>query len=70
LHCGACGALGFLAGMVLKLPVLVVYLLFKSDEIVKTVICWVRVAGDKWIRNVTRSSLEEQKETASNTVAR
>lgn len=62
--------LGFLAGMVLKLPVLVVYLLFKSDEIVKTVICWVRVAGDKWIRNVTRSSLEEQKATASNTAAR
>jgi Na+-driven multidrug efflux pump len=46
--------LGFIAGIVLKLPVLVVYFLFKSDEIVKTFVCWKRIAGDKWLRNVTR----------------
>lgn len=46
--------LGFIAGMIFKLPVVVVYALFKSDELVKTIICWVRVSGTKWIRDVTR----------------
>ncbi len=46
--------LGFLAGMVFKLPVVVVYALFKSDEAVKSVVCWIRISGTKWIRDVTR----------------
>lgn len=46
--------LGFIAGMVFKLPVVVVYALFKSDEVVKSIMCWIRIAGTKWIREVTR----------------
>lgn len=46
--------LGFLAGMAFKLPIVVVYALFKSDELVKTILCWIRIRGTKWIRNVTR----------------
>lgn len=51
--------LGFVAGMVLNLPVVVVYALFKSDEVVKTVCCWIRISGDKWLRNVTRDRKSE-----------
>lgn len=49
--------LGFIAGIALHMPILVVYALFKSDEVVKTVVCWIRIAGDKWIRNVTREEV-------------
>lgn len=49
--------LGYLAGLVFELPVVVVYMCFKSDEIVKAILCWIRLAGDKWIRVVTRDSL-------------
>lgn len=52
--------LGFIAGMVLKLPIVVVYLLFKSDEIVKTVICFFRLRGSRWIRNVTRDDIDAE----------
>ncbi len=46
--------LGYLAGLVFQLPIIVVFLLFKSDELVKAILCWIRLAGDKWIRSVTR----------------
>lgn len=46
--------LGFIAGIVLKLPVIVVYALFKSDELVKTIVCLIRVPKGKWLRIVTR----------------
>lgn len=51
--------LGFIAGMVFDLPVIVVYALFKSDEVVKTVVCWIRIGGDRWLRNVTRDRKQE-----------
>lgn len=48
--------LGFLGGLVLRLPVVAVYALFKSDEILKTVVCHIRLLGGKWVRNVTREA--------------
>ncbi len=46
--------LGYIGGLVFQWPIVVVYALFKTDEIVKAVCCWVRLAGDKWINDVTR----------------
>ncbi len=46
--------LGYLAGLYFELPVIIVYILFKSDELVKSVLCWIRLAKDKWINDVTR----------------
>lgn len=46
--------LGYLAGLYFEMPVVVVYALFKSDELVKCVMCWFRLSGDKWINSVTR----------------
>lgn len=48
--------LGYIAGLGLHWPILAVYALFKSDEIVKAILCWIRLAGDKWIRVVTRDA--------------
>ncbi len=52
--------LGYLAGLVFKMPIIVVYLLFKSDELIKSVLCWIRLAGDKWIQIVTRDSINDE----------
>ncbi len=46
--------LGYMAGLVFNWPVIIVFILFKSDELVKAILCWIRLAGDKWIRSVTR----------------
>ncbi len=56
---GVAVPLGFLAGMALGAPVIVVYALFKSDEMIKTFVCWWRVRGSGWVRSVTRDSLAE-----------
>ncbi|MCL2633886.1 MAG: MATE family efflux transporter [Oscillospiraceae bacterium] len=37
-----------------QFPVWIVYLGMKSDEIVKTVICFIRIRGVKWIKILTR----------------
>ncbi len=46
--------LGYLAGLWLQLPIVVVFALFKSDEIVKVIFCFFRLRKDKWINEVTR----------------
>lgn len=46
--------LGYIGGLYLQLPVVVVFALFKSDEIVKCVLCFIRLKKDKWINEVTR----------------
>lgn len=46
--------LGYIAGLWLQLPIVVVFALFKSDEIVKAVCCIIRQRKDKWINEVTR----------------
>lgn len=50
--------LGYLAGLYFGAPILVVYILFKSDELVKAILCWVRLIGDKWLSVVTRDTIE------------
>ena len=46
--------LGFIAAFVLKLPIVLVFLIIRSDEILKTFIGAFRVARGKWIHDVTR----------------
>lgn len=46
--------LGYIAGLGLGWPVLVVFALFKIDEVIKSVLCWIRLRGTKWINDVTR----------------
>lgn len=45
----------FISAFWLKLPVPWVLFLMKSDEIIKTVLCWIRMGGRKWLNSVTRN---------------
>ena len=47
--------LGFIAGVVLKLPAGVVFFCLKIDEVIKALWCTKRLLADKWIKNVTLS---------------
>lgn len=47
--------LAFFVSIVLKWPALLVLLVLKSDEIIKSVVSTVRIWRGKWVRNVTRS---------------
>ena len=49
--------LGIIAGLLLKLPVPIVYLFFKLDEPAKVICCLFRFKGGKWIKNVTREKV-------------
>lgn len=46
--------LGYIAGLWLQLPIVVVFALFKFDEIVKVFCCFWRQRSDKWMNEVTR----------------
>lgn len=46
--------LAFVSAFVLKLPVPFVLLCMKADELIKTVACWIRMSGKKWLNSVTR----------------
>jgi Na+-driven multidrug efflux pump len=46
--------LGAFAGLILKLPIYLVYLCLMSDEIIKFLIGIWRFRSRKWIRNITR----------------
>lgn len=48
--------LGYIAGLWLQLPIVVVFALFKSDEIVKVILCFFRLRTNKWINEVTRDT--------------
>lgn len=48
---------GYIAGLLLNAPIVVVYFIFKSDEIIKAILCWIRLASDKWISIVTRGEI-------------
>lgn len=45
---------GFFAAFVWEMPVALVFLILKSDEILKSFVSLVRVASGKWINDVTR----------------
>ena len=46
--------LGFIAAFVLKLPIVLVFLIIRSDEILKSFIGAFRVIRGKWLHDVTR----------------
>ena len=46
--------LGFIAGLVLKLDITVVFLLIISEDIIKSAVGFMRFRSGKWVRNVTR----------------
>ncbi len=46
--------LGYVAAIILKLPIPIVYLVLKCDEVIKVVISLLRVKSGRWIKNVTR----------------
>ena len=45
---------GFISAFVWKLPIIVVFLIIKSDEILKTIVSIIRIYSGKWINDVTR----------------
>ena len=49
--------LGFYGAFVLKLPVFIVFLIIRSDEILKSIAGLLRVRSGKWIVDVTRNHL-------------
>ncbi len=49
--------LGLLCAYVFKLPIIVIYAVFKLDEVAKAIMCIWRLAGTKWLRNVTRDDI-------------
>lgn len=53
--------LGFIAAFVFKLPVLIVYFLLCTDEFVKWPWVIKRYRSGKWLKNITRDDLFEQK---------
>ncbi len=48
--------LGAVGGLGLGLSVPITYFLLRSDEVVKAVVCLLRLKSGKWLRNVTRDS--------------
>lgn len=53
---------GFFAAFVLKLPIMAVFFILRSDEIIKSVIAIFRVTSGKWVRDVTRDFSEAELE--------
>ena len=49
--------LAYFVALVLKVPIPFVFLAMKVDEPVKAVICFIRMHGTKWMRNVTRREI-------------
>ncbi len=45
--------LGMLAGFVLHLPAFWIYACLKSDQIIKTVWCIIRLKSEKWIKKIS-----------------
>lgn len=46
--------LGYIAAVVWKLPIPLVYVFLKCDEVIKVIVTFFRVKRGKWINNVTR----------------
>lgn len=45
---------GFIGAFVWKLPVAAVFLIIKSDEILKVIVSIIRIISGKWVRDLTR----------------
>ncbi|MEG0842992.1 MAG: MATE family efflux transporter [Romboutsia sp.] len=50
---------GFIGAFIWKLPIVTVFLIIKSDEILKTIASVLRIASGKWINDITRDFEEE-----------
>ena len=50
---GLCIPLGILTGLILKLPIPLVYIMLRIDEPFKFIVSTIRIRGNKWIKNVT-----------------
>lgn len=48
--------LGMLAAFVFKFPPALIYICLKSDEIIKSIWCTIRMFGNKWIRDITATA--------------
>lgn len=46
--------LGFIGSFVWKLPIVVVFLIIRSDEVLKSIIGLIRLSSGKWINDITR----------------
>ncbi|MPQ45140.1 MATE family efflux transporter [Clostridium tarantellae] len=49
---------GFIAAFFFEVPIALVFLIIKSDEILKTIISIIRVSSGKWITDITRDFVE------------
>lgn len=50
---------GFIGAFVWKLPIVIVFLIIRSDEILKTIASVIRIGSGKWINDVTRDFAED-----------
>lgn len=50
---------GFLSAFILKLPVFIVFLIIKSDEVLKSIAGVLRVMSGKWIVDVTKNNIKK-----------
>lgn len=50
---------GFIGAFVWKLPIVAVFLIIRSDEILKTIASVIRLGSGKWINDVTRDFAKE-----------
>jgi len=50
---------GFISAFVWKLPIVMVFLIIKSDEILKTIASVIRIYSGKWINDITRDFAED-----------
>ncbi len=51
--------LGFISAFVWKLPIIMIFLIIKSDEILKTIASVIRIYSGKWINDITRDFAED-----------
>ncbi len=51
---GVAVPLGYIGGLWLNLPVVAVFILFKSEELIKAIVCMIRMRTGKWVNEVTR----------------
>ena len=50
--------LGFIAGLVLKLDITIVFLLIISEDLIKCAVGFIRFKRGKWVKNVTREMVK------------
>lgn len=49
--------LALVMAFIVKAPVPIVFFFMKIDEIVKAILCLIRMKGDKWLNSLTREGV-------------